>query len=155
MGVGDDGLGGWGVEGWGWVRMGWGWGPAVAGRRSVFPRLRFDCCRSVLSNRGAVIHRLWGLLLGFQEQAGASGSAAGLGAPGGPGTGVWEWGSGPHWPGQGKTLGSLKDALASPPWETAFVARALPPGLRRPQAPGPGRVGPTLRPLRSLPHRSC
>lgn len=120
----------------------------------------------MLSNRGAVIHRLWGLLLGFQEQAGASGSAAGLGAPGGPGTGVWEWGSGaglhgapqvqrPPTPGQVKTLGSLKDALASPPWETAFVARALPPGLRRPQAPGPGRVGPTLRPLRSLPHRSC
>ena len=149
--------------------MGCGWGgggapgPAVGrGGRSVFPRLRFGCCLSVLSNRGAVIHRLRGLLLGFQEQAGASRSAAGLGAPGGPETGVWEWGLGaglhgaqqvqrPPTPGQGKTLGSLKEALASPPWETTFIVPALPPGPPCPQAPGPG---PT-RAIRSLPHRSC
>lgn len=107
-------------------RRGWGGGwvgarPGRRGGRSVFPLLRFACCPAVLSNRGAVIHRLRGLLLGFQEQAGPS---RWPGAPGGPGvgsgSGVRERGcrrsSAPRRPARGRRTGlaALGDRVRCP-----------------------------------------
>ena len=134
--------------GWGgvWGRGGGGGGapgPGVRGRSSVFPLLRFACCLAVLSKRGAVIHRLRGLLLGFQEQAGASCSAAGLGAPGGPGVEVRGWGLG---------AGSGRRAAAGPvpsdarpgedaggPSKTHWPPRPGRPRLLPPPTPSPAR----------------